>query len=46
MAPEEVDLTGATPPKKMKQAKLPFGSRPLNKQLTAPGTNFSVPLLL
>ena len=37
MSPEEVDLTGATPPKKMKQARLPFAPRPLNKQTTVPG---------
>ena len=36
MAPEEVDLTSATPPKKMKQARLPFAPRPTNKQTTAP----------
>ena len=31
-APEEVDLTAETPPRKMKQARLPFA--PLNKQTT------------
>ena len=36
MAPEEVDLTSATPPKKMKQARLPFAPRPTNKPTTAP----------
>lgn len=34
--PEEVDLTSATPPKKMKQARLPFAPRPTNKPSTAP----------
>ena len=38
MAPEEVDLTSNTPPKKMKQARLPFAPRPTNKQTTAPAT--------
>ena len=38
MAPEEVDLTSSTPPKKMKQARLPFAPRPTNKQTTAPVT--------
>ena len=31
--PEEVDLTSDTPPKKMKQARLPFA--PLNKSSAA-----------
>ena len=38
MAPEEVDLTSNTPPKKMKQARLPFAPRPTNKQTTIPAT--------
>ena len=38
MAPEEIDLTAATPPKKMKQARLPFAPKPVNKQATAPAS--------